>query len=95
MGVFLMSLYYMSFVKDGVFAGACMVHADTPHHALTVAWQRGCNPGGEVLLMNPVNIPDEKWFYRILNKDELRELEAELNAKYQPENPRLTPILYN
>lgn len=41
--------WYMSFVKDGRFAGACLVRARGPVTAMQEAHRQGCNPGGEIM----------------------------------------------
>lgn len=95
-----MTVYYMSFVNidlpEGIdrFAGACLVHASNPQRAVEIAWERECNPGGEIAMIEPTCIPDEKWFYRILLRSELAELETELNEKYHKDNPKHTPGVY-
>lgn len=88
-------IVYMSFVKDECFLGACIVHADDQEDALRVAWRKNCNPGGEVMsVIVRHNLPDEKWFDRLLAKTDLAEMECELNAKYCPDDPKRTPGLY-
>lgn len=90
-----MKTFYMSFVVDGKFAGACLVHANYLAEAMVIAWDRGCNPGGEIASIEPEFIPDQKWFYRLLSRSDLAEMETELNEKYHQDNPRITPNLRN
>lgn len=47
-----MSWYYLSFVKDDAFAGACIVEGAHPAVAIQEAWDRGINPGGEVMAIS-------------------------------------------
>lgn len=88
--------YYMSFasIKKG-FLGACLVYARDPEDALRQAWTHHCNPGGEVQLLIAEFVPDKKWFYRLLQIPELRDMEAEVNLKYHKDKPILTPRLYS
>lgn len=44
-----MSFWYLSFVKDGHFSGACVVQGDELADAIRTAWRLEINPGGEVL----------------------------------------------
>lgn len=49
-----MSYWWLSFCdpkgREGhKFLGGCIVKANSWHGAITEAWLRGCNPGGEVL----------------------------------------------
>lgn len=94
-----MTVYYMSFVdpdlpKGERFSGACLVHASDPKDAIETAWKCGCNPGGEIQMLVPEFIPDEKWFYRILSRHELAEMETELNQKYHQPKSYHTPSIY-
>jgi hypothetical protein len=45
------SLYWLSFVRDGRFAGACIVVAPNEPSALTRADALGIHPGGSVAAM--------------------------------------------
>ena len=45
------TLYWLSFVRDGKFAGACLVAAPDEPGALTRADALGIHPGGEVACM--------------------------------------------
>lgn len=89
-----MTPYYMSFVKDGVFAGACLVYASDAKEATIESWKSNCNPGGEILFVEIEFIPDQKWFYRLLSIDDLRDMEREMNETVHKDNPKLTPRLY-
>lgn len=46
-----MTHFYLSFVKDEQFVGATIVEADDVEEAVTLAWRRGVNPGGEVMIL--------------------------------------------
>lgn len=74
---------YMSFVDPKKpagqrFLGACLVHAESFEEAIKEAWRRGCNPGGEVMGLEPEFLPSEKWYNRLLSKEQLDEMEAEV-----------------
>lgn len=45
-----MSWFYMSFVDDK-FLGACLVQAPDERGAIIESKNRGCNPGGEVMVV--------------------------------------------
>lgn len=51
-----MTLFYISFATSTEFLGATVVEADGAEHALTVAKERGLNPGGEVAI---IRVPPE------------------------------------
>ena len=57
--------YYLSFCDPDLpegqqFLGATIVKAADPVLAVAGAWSRGCNPGGEVLLVDlGVDLPQE------------------------------------
>ena len=44
-----MGWWYLSFVGDDGWLGACCVEADSIQDAAHIAHKAGCNPGGEVL----------------------------------------------
>jgi len=46
-----MAHWFLSFVKANGFAGACFVVAEQPHEAIAESHRRGCNPGGEVMII--------------------------------------------
>lgn len=82
-----MKTFYMSFVDHSRpegerWLGACLVQAESVGDATHKAWEAGCNPGGEILFVEPEREPDIKWFYRLLTKDDLLEMGAEIMAKY-------------
>ncbi|HEX4992585.1 MAG TPA: hypothetical protein VFV45_05080 [Rubrobacteraceae bacterium] len=62
------SLFWLSFVRDGVFAGACIVEATDEPSALTRADTLGIHPGGEVasMLMDPE--ASEPWAMEIARR---------------------------
>jgi hypothetical protein len=68
--------YYLSFVREH-FLGACVVEAEDAAHAVTVATQRGCNPGGEIMIFAA---PRNKRFpfppYILLQKPELHAIDG-------------------
>jgi hypothetical protein len=45
------TLYWLSFVRDGKFAGACIVEAPDEPSALVRADALGIHPGGEIAFM--------------------------------------------
>lgn len=55
--------YWLSFVKNHVNAGCCMVDAQGPSHAVSRATELGINPGGEVAIMElPADAEDlQNW----------------------------------
>jgi hypothetical protein len=65
-----MKKWYLSFVDEGGFKGACVVEADSLGEAIRSAWAHECNPGGEVL-----GIPFDKEIglplYRLMSRAEL------------------------
>ena len=73
-----MNAYYMSFcdpakVEGSQFIGACLVQADTEVDAMTESHLRGCNPGGEIMLIGPMPINDEAaapYMNRLLSREE-------------------------
>lgn len=46
-----MTLWYISFATDDGFRGGTVVEANDSEHALTVATNRGLNPGGEAAII--------------------------------------------
>lgn len=44
--------YWLSFVKDKVLLGVCIVDADSKVSALLKTWRLAINPGGESLIYN-------------------------------------------
>jgi hypothetical protein len=58
------------------FLGACIVEASDFISAVTRSHQEGCNPGGEVKGMGPVdNYPEQYELNRIYSKDEINEID--------------------
>lgn len=94
-----MKTYYMSFVDPDLpeghrWLGACLVKAEDHADATRKSWIAGCNPGGEILFVEPEREPNMKWFYRLLNKDHLMEMGAEVVAEHSmpsSENKLLNP----
>lgn len=94
-----MKTFYMSFVDPKLpeghrWLGACIVEAEDQIDATRKAWVAGCNPGGEILFVEVERIPNIKWYYRLLNKDQLMEMGAEITAEYNlpsSENKLMNP----
>lgn len=79
--------FYMSFadvkLPEGQrFLGACLVKAYDMEHATKTAWIMGCNPGGGICFVEPEYCPPDKWYNRLLNREELAEMEEEVIATY-------------
>lgn len=76
-----MAHWYLSFVKDKAFAGACFIEANLQHEAIAIAWSKGCNPGGEVMAIQidytdptcTIQLKPEH-FNRLFTRPELEEL---------------------
>ena len=72
-----MPWFYLSFASATEFLGACVVEATDSLDAPLVAHARGCNPGGEVLILpTPDNKPGHLEPYKLLSKAELGEGET-------------------
>jgi hypothetical protein len=56
----------------GGFLGVSIVLAEDPLEAVTVAWEKGVNPGGEVGILGPIPswAVKESDLYRLLTADE-------------------------
>ena len=65
-----MAWFYLSFADDDAFRGACVVEAASAEDAVTVSWQRGINPGGEIMLIETDDEPPLPK-YRLLSKEEI------------------------
>lgn len=68
--------WYLSFVKDGAFAGGCVVEAVDMGEAVKRAWTLKINPGGEVMGI-PVPeaaLPQPNDRDRLLTKDEIKSI---------------------
>lgn len=50
-------LWYLSFVDEGGFKGACVVAGVDLSDALRTAWKLGINPGGAVMA---IPVPEDK-----------------------------------
>jgi len=44
-----MTTFWLCFRRDGAFAGVAIVDAGNLAGAAQIAWERGCNPGGEIV----------------------------------------------
>lgn len=94
-----MKTFYMSFSDPELpeghrWLGACLVKAEDHEDATKKAWKAGCNPGGEILFVEPEREPNIKWYYRLLDKDQLMEMGAEIVSDYgldSSENKLVTP----
>jgi hypothetical protein len=72
--------YWLSFCdpnlpKGQTFLGACVVRAHGVITASQAAWDRGCNPGGEMACWElPDSKPiDERFIHRLLSRAEIEE----------------------
>lgn len=71
-------LYWLSFVDENkipgtAFIGASIVAADTSENAPIVAYKKGCNPGGQIAIMEITEHQDKinpDYFHRLLTKEE-------------------------
>jgi len=76
--------YWLSFAdpKSGENLGVAIVDADTADHAISEAWRRGINPGGEVLsgTWNGPPMPAQAK-NRLLTFDEASKLVDELGCR--------------
>jgi hypothetical protein len=76
--------YYLSFVdtdrpEGDRWLGGCFVEADHSMGAAAAAWQKRCNPGGEVQMWGPMQAPPEARLQnRLLNRDEVHSAEVKL-----------------
>jgi hypothetical protein len=82
-----MKSFYLSFAdvtlpRGHQWLGACLVKAENEEEAIQTAWKADCNPGGEVLIVSPDRDPAEKWFNRLLMREDLLEMGAEIVATY-------------
>ena len=62
--------YWLSFVKDGVFVGACIVKAISFLDAVNVATTKKLNPGGEVKVVKLRRKPPDKIINIMLDKQQ-------------------------
>jgi hypothetical protein len=77
--------FYLSFAGDEGWLGACLVRGElgepgqlTAENPVSVAHREGCNPGGEVMLIElpperADQVPEEFWNV-LLTQDDLRSL---------------------
>lgn len=78
LGVSATRWWYLSFAdparpKGEQFLGAAIVDGEDLASAITSAWRRGCNPGGEVMGIEITSISDrvvESYRFRLLTRDE-------------------------
>lgn len=74
-------VYWLSFVdpdrpKGEKFLGVAIVRGTDPQDACATAWDRGCNPGGEVLINGPMpeGMYQPEDMNRLLDADDARRL---------------------
>jgi hypothetical protein len=82
-----MKLYWLSFCDSGLpegqqFLGVSIVEADSDGDAVRIAWDRNCNPGGEVMLLEfpdelALVVPEESK-HRLLSREEAEALDEML-----------------
>ncbi len=77
-------LWYLSFVKDGKFAGGVIVEAADFPGAIQETWRQKCNPGGEI---KGAAFPDDvamltgqKWKNRLLSKEDVDSFDKEIGT---------------
>ena len=68
--------WYLSFVGDKKWLGACCVEADSIQDATRAAHKAGCNPGGEVLglALAPVDPVPAELQYKLVQDEHMIEL---------------------
>ncbi len=68
--------YWCSFVDDTGFLGACIAEGVDLANALYLAWEHGCNPGGEVAALE-IELVDESPYemWRLYSRDEINEID--------------------
>lgn len=71
-----MPIYYMSFADDGRFLGACVVEAVNVEAAVSRTWKVGCNPGGEIAIveLDAGETLAIEWRDRLLSREEAENL---------------------
>jgi hypothetical protein len=75
------SWFYMSFADEdsGENLGATVVEAYNLHDATPEAWRRGVNPGGQVLIMGPLDdLPDQlaPLVNNLLSKEQIEQFDG-------------------
>lgn len=68
--------WFMSFVKDGKFAGACVIRARGVASAMRNSHALGCNPGGEIMYFPVGDGPQPYPTNRLLSRAELGKAET-------------------
>lgn len=86
-----MKLWYLSFVKDGKFAGGAFVYSKSATEAILFSWTTGINPGGDVAFgvvdpSAPCRIVDRAWFDanyvgKFMTREELDRLDEECKRR--------------
>ena len=68
-------LYWMSFVSEKGFLGACIARGKNFDEALRESWIRECNPGGEVKALQVPRLgPYEAW--KLYSHDDLERIDG-------------------
>lgn len=79
-----MTLFYLSFVDDTGWLGACYIEAPIIELAPIAAHAQGCNPGGEIAMWDvdflAAGVGDE-WRNRLLDKADLRRMDRVFGGK--------------
>lgn len=68
--------FYLSFASTGAFLGAAFVQADGPRGALDRATLTGCNPGGEVMIIELERLPPGHRADVLLSRADLEAVEG-------------------
>jgi hypothetical protein len=75
-----MTWFYLSFADSRLpngeqWLGAAIVQADDVSGAMTEAWRRGINPGGEIVAVEVEHMPPARFLNRLMiSKAELRDM---------------------
>lgn len=83
-----MALFWLSFADDDGLLGVALVEGTSELEAVRAAHTRGCNPGGEVMMVEfPVElatrVPDD-WRDRLLSKADVDRLDGLLGGALSP-----------
>ena len=89
-----MTRFWLSFVRDSVFTGACIVEAVDLQSAITRAWDLGINPGGEVASVSLLesDIVHPSWMNTLLDKKTIKANDTKQG--WATPRPNLTPTPY-
>ena len=80
-----MTWFWLSFCDNSRphgqrFLGACAVQGVDVQHAIVSSWAHGCNPGGEILTCEIENIPPVGFLNRLLDHEQIAEMEAQMQG---------------